>query len=68
MSNIYTQSAVLHYLMQRENLSLKQLRIKLGMRLSRIRRVLEGKQKLTEVEYQTLMKEYPYLLGLVEKD
>jgi len=68
MANIYTQSAVIHYLILSEGVSLKELRIKLGMRLSKIRRVLEGKQQFSDTEYQTLIREYPHLLGLVEKE
>jgi hypothetical protein len=52
--------------MQREHLTVKELRIKLGMRLYKIRRVLEGKVKMNLDELTALIDNYPYLKGKIE--
>ena len=64
---MFTQSAVLHYLEKKRGYTEKELRIKLGMLLAVYRRVREGKAKFTDEQYQTLIKEFPELLGRVER-
>ena len=62
----FTQSACLHFIMQREHITLKELRTKLGMRLARIRRILDGSLQMKRVELEALIDNYPYVKGRIE--
>ena len=63
---MYTTSATIHYLMERENLSLVVIRKMLNVRAGQITQFLNGSRPFGHSVYLDIIKHYPELEGNVD--
>jgi len=66
MKNIYTTSATMNYLMYREKMTLKDIRILLGERLATVKMFLKGKKHFSKQNYLDIISKFPELTGAIE--